>query len=192
LSMYTGWCLCRRRGLRLTDAVLGEPIKDIWWTHAESRWIFAIPNLVAKSEDVQMCRLISGKIMLVHRDLWPALVRLADRFLPKQLAQVREEHTPSDRCDSYSQPYPARMPADVVALAEKLDDDTAIASLRIGAPLARSVCAVLDRRQRAGTAIACGRRPAPYVKRIFTLPRMRRKYRVNSFAHADVQGIATR
>jgi hypothetical protein len=114
---------------RLTEAIVGEPIKGSWWAHAEGKRIFAILNSVTESEDVLVCRLIDGKVTLVHRRLWPALVRVADRFAPGRLAQVTEEHTPSGRHVSHETPYPLWVPADVVRQAKKLDEQEAIAAL---------------------------------------------------------------
>jgi hypothetical protein len=114
---------------RLTEAIVGEPIMGSWWTHAKSRQIFAILGSVSESEDVLVCRLIGGRITLVHRRLWPALVRVADHFAPQQLAQVREEHTPSGRHASYEKAYPAWVPADVAEQAKKLDEQQAFAAL---------------------------------------------------------------
>src|SRR4029450_8879361 len=91
---------------RLTEAIVGEHIKGSWWAHPKSRHIYSILRAVTDSEDVLVCRLIDGKITLVHRRLWPSLVRLAERFAPEQLAQVREEHTPSGRHASRIVPFP--------------------------------------------------------------------------------------
>src|SRR6266478_1216837 len=77
---------------RLTEAIVDEPIKGSWWAHPRSRQIFAVLQAVTGSEEVLVCRLVNDKVTLVHRRLWPALVRLASRFPPHRLAQVREEH----------------------------------------------------------------------------------------------------
>src|SRR2546430_5619779 len=82
---------------RLTEAIVGEPIKGSWWAHAQSHHIYSILQAVATSEQVLVCRVINGNVTLVHRRLWPALVRLANRFAPERLAQVHEQHTPSGR-----------------------------------------------------------------------------------------------
>ena len=73
---------------RLTEAIIGEPIKGSWWAHPRSHHIFAVLTAVTDSEQVLVCRLIDGKVTLVHRRLWPSLVRLASRFAPEQLAKV--------------------------------------------------------------------------------------------------------
>ena len=47
--------------------------------------------------DPKVLGLVKEKITLVHRRLWPALVRLANRFPPDRIAKVRQEHTASGR-----------------------------------------------------------------------------------------------
>src|SRR5438094_9340711 len=76
---------------RLTEAIIGEPIKGSWWAHPRSHEIYAILEAVTKSDQVLVCRLIGGKISLVHRRLRPSLVCLASRFAPEQLARIRGE-----------------------------------------------------------------------------------------------------
>ncbi len=126
-----GVVLASAKGMvpRLTEAIVGEPIKGSWWAHAEGKRIFAILNSVTESEDVLVCRLIGGKVTLVHRRLWPALVRVADRFAPERLAQVTEEHTPSGRHVSHEKQYPQWVPTEVAKQAKKLDEQEAISAL---------------------------------------------------------------
>jgi len=64
---------------RLTEAITGEPIKGSWWAHPKSHHIFGILQAVTDSEDILVCRLVDGKLTLVHRRLWPALVRACSR-----------------------------------------------------------------------------------------------------------------
>src|SRR5262245_46195421 len=82
---------------RLTEAIVGEPIKGSWWSHPKSRAIFSVLRAVTNSKDILVCRLVDGKVTFVHRRLWPALVRLANRFPPDQIAQVHQAHTISGR-----------------------------------------------------------------------------------------------
>ena len=112
---------------RLTEAIVGEPIKGSWWAHPQSHRIYAILEAVTASPQVLVCRLINGKITLVHRRLWPSLVRLAKRFAPEQLAEVREEHTPSGRHASREVPFPQWVPLDVAAQARTIDEQEALA-----------------------------------------------------------------
>ena len=112
---------------RLTEAIAGEPIKGSWWAHPRSHHIYPVLGVVTESEQVLVCRLIDGKITLVHRRLWPLLVRLAKRFTPEQLAQVREEHTPSGRHASREVAFPRWVPPDVRIQARKIDEQEALA-----------------------------------------------------------------
>ncbi len=111
---------------RLTEAIAGEAIKGSWWGHAQGRRIFAILQAVTAADDVLACRLIDGKVTLVHRRLWPALACLADHFLPAQIARVSEEHTPSGRHTSSAVPFPDWVPAEVMAQAADEDQHAAL------------------------------------------------------------------
>lgn len=114
---------------RLTEAIAGERIKGSWWGHPKGQQIFAILEVVTESEDVLVCRLIKGRITLVHRRLWPALVRLAKRFPPDQIAQVRQEHTASGRHVNKEVPFPLWVPAAVRKQAKLINEEEAIAML---------------------------------------------------------------
>ena len=113
----------------LTEAIAGETIKGSWWGHPKSHQIFAILEAVTESEDVLVCRLVKGKITLVHRRLWPALVRLAARFSPDQIAKVRQEHTASGRHVNQEVPFPRWVPAEVMKQASSISEAEAIAAL---------------------------------------------------------------
>lgn len=110
---------------RLTEAIVGQPISGSWWSHPQSHRIYAILQAVCDSPEVLVCRLVDRKITLVHRRLWPALVRLADAFAPEQLAQVREEHTPSGRHRTRAIPFPNWVPLDCAVQARSLTIDEA-------------------------------------------------------------------
>ena len=112
---------------RLTEAIIGEPIKGSWWAHAQSHHIFAILQAVTDSEQVLVCRLINGKVTLVHRRLWPSLVRLASRFAPEQLAKVQEEHTASGRHVTHEVPFPQWVPPEVLEQARGTSENEALA-----------------------------------------------------------------
>jgi len=114
---------------RLTDAVAGEPIRGSWWGHPKSHQIFAVLQAIAESDDILFCRLVDGKITLVHRRLWPALVRVAEQFSPDRLAQVRQEHTPSGKHANKDVRFPHWVPPEVVAQAKRLGEQEALAAL---------------------------------------------------------------
>jgi hypothetical protein len=54
-------------------------------------------NELANSPDVVRLRLVNGKVTLVHRRVWPALVRVSDRIPTTRLASIEEVHTARTR-----------------------------------------------------------------------------------------------
>jgi hypothetical protein len=114
---------------RLTEAIIDEPIKGSWWAHPKSHHIFAILQAVTDSEAVLVCRLVDGKVTLVHRRLWPALVRVAARFPPERLAKIRQEHTPSGRHVNHETPFPRWVLMDIKKDANSIGEEEALAAL---------------------------------------------------------------
>ena len=109
--------------------VAGGPIRGSWWAHPNSHEIYAVVNGLADSPDVLRMRLVGGKVTLVHRRLWPALVRVADRFPAPRVAALHEEHTPSGAHRVRERPFPDWVPDDVLAAAAALSIDEALALL---------------------------------------------------------------
>lgn len=114
---------------RLTEAIAGGPIKGSWWGHPESHQIWAILETVTESKDVLVCRLVKGKITLVHRRLWPALVRLAARFPADRTSMVKQEHTSSGRHVNKEVPFPDWVPPEAMKQSKALSEQEAIAAL---------------------------------------------------------------
>jgi hypothetical protein len=114
---------------RLTEAIVGEFIKGSWWAHPKSHQIIEILGAVTDSDQVLVCKLIDGKVTLVHRRLWPSLVRLADRLTPEQLAQVRHEHTPSGKHVNHLVPFPQWVPADVMEQAKTMSEEEVLTAI---------------------------------------------------------------
>jgi len=113
----------------VAEMVAGEPIKGSWWGHPSGHAIFEQLNALDDSADVVRMRLVGGKVTLVHRRLWPALVRAADRFTPRQLAALHEEHTASGAHRVVEVTFPEWVPADASAAADLLSMDEALAEL---------------------------------------------------------------
>ena len=111
---------------RLTEAIAGEPITGSWWGHPRGRHIFGVLETVTASAEVLVCRLVDGKVTLVHRRLWPALVRAARQFPRDRLAQVRQEHTPTGRHRNREVPFPQWVPHGVQREAERLEEAEAM------------------------------------------------------------------
>ena len=87
----------RRLGLLLeTDArlpsvaslIAGEPISGSWWGHARAHEIFAALEQFDDHRDVLFTKLISGKVTLVHRKLWPEIFALGTARAPWQLQSL--------------------------------------------------------------------------------------------------------
>lgn len=114
---------------RLTEAIAGEPIKGSWWGHPKGQEIFVVLEAVTDSEEVLVCRLLKGKVTLVHRRLWPALARLAGRFAPKQIAKIDQQHTASGRHVNRETSFPHWVPAAVMKQAKTMSEADALASL---------------------------------------------------------------
>jgi hypothetical protein len=96
----------------LAEYIAGESIHGSWWGHASGRKIFAVINDLLESGDVVATRLVEGKITLIHRRVWPALVRVADRFPADRLAAVDELHTASGAHRTVEVTFPFWVPAE--------------------------------------------------------------------------------
>ena len=120
----------------LAAFIAGEPINGNWWVHPRAKEIFQLTRALRQSEAILVCRLLGGKVTLVHRRLWPALVRSADRLATDALARLDEQHTTAGRHALVTTPFPAWVPAEVVEQAGVLDARAAWAALRSCAPAA--------------------------------------------------------
>jgi hypothetical protein len=113
----------------VAELVAGEPIKGSWWGHPAGHAIYEAINDLADSPDVVRLRLVNAKITLVHRRVWPALVRISDGIAATRLAKVSEEHTETGGHRKTETPYPDWVPSDVIDAAATLTDDQAFALL---------------------------------------------------------------
>ena len=113
----------------VAELVAGERISGSWWGHPSSHAIFDAINALATSPDVVRTRLVNGKVTLVHRRVWCALVRVADRFPTDRLAAIREEHTATGAHRVVKQDFPDWVPPDVLRDAKGLSEDAALSVL---------------------------------------------------------------
>ena len=111
----------------LAEAVAGESISGSWWSHPKGDQIFQLTRAIRNSQQILVCRLVLGKITYVHERLWPALVRLADRFDKKRLAAVREIHTSSGKHKVEVVQFPDWVPAETREVADSLTEEMAFA-----------------------------------------------------------------
>jgi len=113
----------------LAERIAGERISGSWWGHSSGHEIFAVLTRLLDSSDVIATRLVNGKITLIHRRLWPALVRVADHFPAERLAAVDEVHTPAGAHRTIEIPFPEWIPAEDLDAAALLSVDEALALL---------------------------------------------------------------
>jgi len=113
----------------VAEFVAGEGIRGSWWGHAKGREIFRALGVVTESSDVLVCRLVGGKLTLVHRRLWPAIVALAHRLPRARLARVSQEHTAAGHHVNRTTPFPAWVPLEVARQAKTIAEDAAWAVL---------------------------------------------------------------
>ncbi|MEP7273106.1 MAG: hypothetical protein ABI882_16525 [Acidobacteriota bacterium] len=113
----------------LAEFVAGEPVRGSWWSHAKGRQIFALTRAIRSNGDILVCRLIDGKVTFVHRRLWPALVRMADRFEAKRVSQLREVHTSAGQHVTAETSLPDWVPSDVHRAARNLSEEAALGEI---------------------------------------------------------------
>jgi hypothetical protein len=114
---------------RLTEAIAGEPIVGSWWGHAKGHEIYAVLEVVTASPDVLVCRAVGGKVTLVHRRLWPALICAADVIGPERLARVHQQHTAAGHHVNHETPFQRWADAASRAAAASMTPDDALAQL---------------------------------------------------------------
>jgi len=114
----------------LVEAIVGGPIRGSWWGHAKGKQIFNLLNAVRDTGEVVVCRLVSDKVTYVHRDAWPALVRLAPQIPKARIAAIEEIHTASGKHRVVKTPFPKWVPAPVITAGKKLTVEEAVERLR--------------------------------------------------------------
>jgi len=114
---------------RLVETIAGEALAGNWWSHPRANSIYNTLSEVQASDQVLVCRLVNGKVTLVHRRLWAALARLAGRFAPRQVARINEEHTPSGRHVMRELPFPEWVPDAIMRQATDMTEQEAMAQL---------------------------------------------------------------
>ena len=111
---------------KLTEAIAGEPIAGSWWGHPKGHHIYAVLDEVTSDADVLVCRVVNGKVTLVHRRLWPALIAASARLPAERLAKVEQEHTAAGHHVNHETPFPDWASAEDRTAAKALDEAAAI------------------------------------------------------------------
>lgn len=114
---------------RLTEAIAGEPIVGSWWGHPKGHEIYAVLGEVTASPDVLVCRAVAGKVTLVHRRLWPALICASELIGTDRLARVEQEHTAAGHHVNHEVPFPQWADPDALSAAGSMTQDDALDQL---------------------------------------------------------------
>jgi hypothetical protein len=69
----------------LTALLAGEPIRGSWWGHRAGKRIFQVASALEDGGQALFVPLLSAKVTLVHRRLWPALVSIGEARAPWQV-----------------------------------------------------------------------------------------------------------
>lgn len=76
-----------------TTAIAGAPIAGSWWGHPAGALIFNVLERI--DEEVALPKLVRGKVTLMHRTLWPALIAIGraedtwqTRGLPREAREL--------------------------------------------------------------------------------------------------------
>jgi hypothetical protein len=69
----------------VASLIAGEPVSGSWWSHKLGHQIFATLGQLEDHPDVMFTKLISGKVTLVHRKLWPEIVAIGTARAPWQM-----------------------------------------------------------------------------------------------------------
>lgn len=68
----------------LVTVLTGEVVEKSWWSHPQGKLIFDVLARLGEHPDVLLTKLIRGKVTLVHRRLWPALLAVVSQGEPWQ------------------------------------------------------------------------------------------------------------
>jgi len=75
----------------VTGFVAGDNVRGSWWNHPQAHEMFSLACRLRAHPDVLMVKLISGKVTLVHRPLWPAVFTVATARESWQLEELSKE-----------------------------------------------------------------------------------------------------
>jgi len=130
---YHGVVLQSAKGFEpsLAARIAGEPIRGSWWGHPRSHDIYAVMQKVDNSKAVLTCTLANDKITYIHRRLWPAFVRLANRFPRQALCKVEQVHLPSGKHERQDISFPKWVPISVLRTASRLSPSEAEAEIAV-------------------------------------------------------------
>jgi hypothetical protein len=74
----------------VTGFVAGN-VRGSWWAHPQSHEMYNLACQLRGHPDVLMVKLVSGKVTLVHRPLWPAIYSIGTAREPWQMRELSKE-----------------------------------------------------------------------------------------------------
>ncbi|HEV7241603.1 MAG TPA: hypothetical protein VGQ36_20390 [Thermoanaerobaculia bacterium] len=77
-----------KHALNVVTLITGETLRTSWWSHPKAQLIFAVLSRLDEHADVLLTKLLQGKVTLVHRSLWPAVLAVASGAEPWQTAGI--------------------------------------------------------------------------------------------------------
>ena len=61
----------------VTQIIVGRRLRSSWWADPRTTLIYRVLQRLHKNSDVLAAKLVDGKVTLIHRKLWPAILRVA-------------------------------------------------------------------------------------------------------------------
>ena len=74
----------------LVSIVAGAPISGSWWGHPAGQLIYQVGETLDSDPNLLVVKLWRGKLTLVHRRLWPALLRIGRSQSEWQLSGIED------------------------------------------------------------------------------------------------------
>jgi hypothetical protein len=119
----------------IAQAIAGAPIRGSWWGHPKRNDIFLVTRALRENPDVLVCRLVDRKVTYVHRQLWPALIKLADEIGHDRLARIREVHAEgSGQHKVVETPFPDWVDRGTRSLADNMSESAPRRALEVVLP----------------------------------------------------------
>jgi hypothetical protein len=75
----------------ISGLVVGDSVRGSWWAHPQAHEMFRLACDLRAHPDVLMVKLISGKVTLIHRPLWPAIYAIGTAREPWQTSALSKE-----------------------------------------------------------------------------------------------------
>lgn len=127
----------------LVKFMAGHDFTGNWWSLPQSSRIYNALQRIRNHPDILVCRLLRGRICLVHRFVWAPLLALSSRFSAGALDRVIESHGESGRHSVTVIETPDWAPPSVNGDAAELTSERARAKLFDLIPHAEAVLRIL-------------------------------------------------